>query len=231
MPTTLTTLIAATRSILNETTTRFFSDAEITTWLNDGCRDIARRAEVIQQFNTSVAAVAAQAKYALPTDIIRVHRVEYVPTGQTQTYTLMASTEQELDQVFGINQDQQGVYPQYYAIWGYPGGTGAAALKMRVYPVPAIAGTFNIFYYAVPAAMVNGSDVAIIPEGWQDLLVLYAEYAARRKDQRPDWSDAKQLYDEKIEELIEVTRKWHDQAGSVSVGGNNVPSWLYSFDW
>ena len=231
MSVTLTTLISRVRSNVNESTSRFWSDAEITTWLNDGCKDIARRTETIQHFDTTVTAVVGTAKYALPSDVIRVHRVEYTPTGQTQIYMLQASTEQELDQVFGINQAQQGAYPLYYAIWGYPGGSGAAALMMRVYPVPSQGGTFNIFYYAVPPDMVTGTDVATIPTGWEDMLVQYCEAEAKRKDQRPDWAEAKKLYEEKIQDMVDVTRKWHDQAGSVSVGSYAVPSWLYNFDW
>lgn len=228
---TLTTLLSRVRSNINETTARFFTDAELTTWLNNGCKDIARRAEVIQHFDTTVSAIAGTNKYALPTDVIRVHRVEFMPTGQTQIYPLQASTQQELDQVFGTNQAQQGTTPLYYAIWGYPGGVGAAALTMQVYPVPATSGTFNIFYYAVPVDMVGGTDVAQIPAGWEELLVLYCEYNARRKDKQQDWEDAKKIYEEKVQEMVDVTRQWHDQASSVSVGNTMVPSWLYSFDW
>lgn len=228
---TLLELRTAVRAVLDEVSARFWPDSQLNIWINGGCRDIARKAEVIQQFNTSISAVAGTAKYPLPTDVIRVHRVEFVPTGQNQIYTLMASTDQEMDQVWGINQNQQGIYPQYFTIWGYPGGAGAAALTLKLYPVPSQPGTLNVYYYSVPTTLVADTDVATIPTGWQDIVAMYCEYNARRKDRDPTWQDVKKMYDDKIEELVESSRQWHDQAGSVSVGMSNVPSWLYSFDW
>ena len=219
------------RPVLDEATARFWTDAQLNIWINAGCRDIARRAEMIKNFNTSISPTVGTPKYPLPTDVLRVHRVEFQPTGQTQIYTLMASTDQEMDQVWGINQNQQGIYPQYYTLWGYPGGTGAAQLQIKLYPVPSQTGTLNVYYYGVPTPMVADTDPAQIPEGWQDLLVMYCEYEARRKDRDPLWQDVKQMYDEKVGEMIATTRELHDQASSVTVGMNNVPSWLYSFDW
>jgi len=57
----------------------YWSAAELRVWVNDAVRDIARRAEVILEFNSSLDAVVGQAKYNLPNDVIRVHRIEFIP--------------------------------------------------------------------------------------------------------------------------------------------------------
>lgn len=230
MPATLLQLRTAVRANLDETVERFWLETQLNIWINAGCRDIARRSETIQNFNTTINVSPLAFKLALPSDVLRVHRVEYQPTGQTQIYTLQASTDQEMDQVWGINQTQTGIYPQFYTIWGIPGGAGTAQFLIKLYPLPSQSGILNLYYYGTPTTMVADGDTAQIPEGWQDLLPLYCEYEARRKDRDPLWSDVKAIYEEKVTQLVDTTRQWHDQASTVSVGMSNVPSWLYSFD-
>src|SRR5262245_54718114 len=224
MPTTLSMILADVRSRLDERITpRFWTDAELTTWINESLRDISRRTETLQQFSTTVSITPSQNKYTLPANVIRVHRVEFVPSGAQQTYTVQASTYQEMDQIWGISQNmQQSSYPYYYVLWGF-----TPSLVLQLYPVPAQAGNLNLFYYRLPAVLVSSSDVAEIPEGWHDLCSLYCEFVAKRKDRDPTWQEAKQLYDDTITQMIEITRQWHDQARTISVGVNSVPEWLY----
>jgi len=237
MPQALSDAIRRVRSKVDETTVRFWTDTEITDWINDGLRDIARRAEDLQSFNTSVSAVVGTAKYALPSDVVRVHRVEFVPTGSTQTYPVRPSTYQEMDQVWGINQVQQSSYPSFFVIFGYPGGTGASAHQIQCYPVPAQTGTFNIIYYRLPYRFLdpiaNPGELAKsleVVEGWDDAVVEYAGYQALKKDRNPLWKDMKEEYEEKMQYLIDVTRQWHDQQRFVMTSTMmGQPQWLYEF--
>lgn len=223
MPVTLLALRTDVRSRLDESSARFWTDSELNNWINEGLRDVSRQSETIQSFNTTITAVANQAKYAMPQDVIRVHRIEFVPSGATQTYPVQPSTYQEMDQVWGINQLSQTMsYPYNYVLWGFPPN-----LTVQFYPVPATPGTFNIFYYRLPHTLTNDTDIAEIPEGWHDLVALYCEFVARRKDKDTTWQDAKQLYDQTLTSLIERTRQWHDQARTITVGYNAVPEWLY----
>ncbi len=227
MTQTLTTLLASTRSLLNEPTARLWSDSEITTWLNEACRDLARRTEDLQVFDTSITAGPGTRAYALPAAIHRLHRVEFAPSGSTLVYPLKPSSFDEMDPVMGINPALQSSYPYYWFLWGYP-----PTLTLYVYPVPAQAGVFNLFFYKPPTAMVSGSDLADVPNGWEDLLVTYAEYRARRKNRDPIWSDVKAEYEEKLAEMIDVTRQWHDQARHIiTESGLGIPSWLYEPSW
>lgn len=236
MPVTLQQLIDQTRSQLDETVSggRFWTDTELTRWINEGCRDIARRAEVIQSFSQTIPAIAGVNKYPLPANVIRIHRIEFVPAGQLQVYPLKASNHNEMDQVWGINQTTPSSYPSYFVIWGTPGMVMDSPLTLQVYPSPSQSGTFNIYYYRHPYRFVSAAapelaKQAEIPEGWDDLVVLFCEYQARRKDRDPTWQEAKSLYEERLGEMIDVTRQWHDQAQAFSTMGGAVPSWLYSY--
>lgn len=241
MPTTLADVIRRSRSIIDESLAIFWTDTELTDWINDGLRDMARRAEDLLDYNTSIAAVAGSATYPLPADVIRVHRIEFVPINSTQTYPIQASSYQEMDQVWGIYQLQQSSYPSFFVIRGFPGGgqsgSNDSRLMAQFYPVPAQSGTFNIFYYRLPYRFLDPithpeelAKTVELPEGWDDLLVMYAEYNALRKSREERWKDAKAMYEEKIEFLINVTRDYHDQGHFfITANRTNVPSWLYSF--
>jgi hypothetical protein len=223
MPVNLAFLISDVRSRLDEVTPRFWQDTELTNWINEGLRDISRRTETIQSFWQAINTSPNIAKYPLPPDVIRIHRLEFVPAGTNVTYPIQASTYQEMDQVWGINQQSQTMsYPYNYVLWGFPPN-----LMMQLYPVPAQSGTLNLFYYRLPALLINPTDIAEIPEGWHDLIAIYCEVVARRKDKDDQWKDTKQIYDERLNQMYENTRQWHDQARAMTIGYNAVPEWLY----
>lgn len=238
MPVILSDVIRRVRSILDEATANFYTDTQITDWINDGARDLARKSEDLLTFSTAIAVLAGTAKYTLPTDVIRLHRAEFVPTGQTQIYPVQASTHQELDLVWGVNQAIQSSYPSYFVTNGYPGGVGSSLFQVQLYPVPAQTGTLNIFYYrlpyrfldpiANPAELVKTVEVV---EGWDDLIVHYAEWNALRRDREDRWAEAKALYDSELDYLLNVTRNYHDQSQMMTNAmRTNVPGWLYEFD-
>jgi hypothetical protein len=222
MTTTLGAVRTDVRNRLDETVARFWSDAELNIWINEGLRDVSRRTETLEQF-TNFTLTANIVKILLPPDLIRIHRCEFNPTGTTQLYPVQPSTYQEMDQVWGINQVSQTMsYPYNYVLWGFPPN-----LLLQMYPVPAQGGTLNVFYYRLPKTLVNDGDILEIPEGWYDLIPLYCEYVARRKDKDDTWKDAKSIYDERINFMYDMTRQWHDQARSITIGYNAVPEWLY----
>lgn len=190
-------------------------------------RDVSRRTETIEEFFTSITLLPGVNIVSMPPDILRVHRLEYVPTGESQNtvYPINLTTYAELDQVWGIMQNSPMNYPSYAAFWGF-----APNMKMKLYPVPSQSGSLNVFYYRLPKKATADTDIIEVRVGWEDLIVLYCEYVARRKDRDPTWQEAKVLYEEKLEEMINVTRQWHDQAQVITVGNSAIPQWLYSFD-
>lgn len=254
--TTLFDIIRRIRSQLSEKTPHLFADYELTDWVNDACRDQSRRAEDLQNFSAQIGAIPAQAKYVMPLDMTRVHRVEYVPTGSTLTYPVYHSTYEEMDQIWGINQLIQSSYPSYYVLWGTPNGVGDNQLQMQFFPVPSASGIFNIFYFRLPyrfdannvlanpntnwvsspstlssGASAEYSKTLDIVEGWDDLIKDYVVYKALMKDRSPEWQMYRDQYELNMEHMIDVTRQWHDQQRMIMTSSRvNQPQWLYEFE-
>jgi hypothetical protein len=175
MPVTLSDTIRRVRSLLNEPQPRLFTDTELTDWINDGLRDVARRAEVLITNDDTInippysenpsapvptyplnlgtppnnlGAIPVPATYS---DIIRINRVEFQVAGDSsQIYPLEASTQQYLDQIWNIDQLSTMSYPAYWCTRGYPGGVGRNAFVIQIFPNPAQGGNLNIFYYRLP---------------------------------------------------------------------------------
>jgi len=227
---TMTELLTQTRARLDEATSGFWTDPQLRTWIMEGARDIARRAEVLQTTDT-IAGLADVQSYACPDDVIRVYRAEWVNTGDTFTYPLDYQDYNNMDQVWWTGKTQGSNVPSFFTFWGYPPN-----LTITLYPKPSQAGTITLYYYKMPAPIdPNGtedSNTVETPMGWEDIITLYCEYNALRKDSDNRWSEAKTIYEEKLDEMIQVTRRWTDQAGLIVSNVNPfVPSWLYNDGW
>jgi len=260
MPQTLKDVIRRVRNKLNEpayptdptslfsisnTGQRFYTDTELTDWINDGLRDIARRAEDLITYDQTITVPAytlgsPTPVFPLPLDLIRIHRMEFVPAAQsTYSYPLQPSTAYEMDAVWGTYQTNPASYPMFYVTRGYPGGLGRNQFTFQLYPLPSQAGTINIYYYRLPVRLsdpvVDSSQYNILldmVEGWEDLIVSFTYYQALIKARNPAWKDMKLEYEEKVAQMIDQTRSYHDQAHMMSaVSGVTTPYWLYSPDW
>ncbi len=230
--TTLGTLAEEVRDRLDESTAKFWGDAQIRKWINEAVRDIARRAEVFE-VSADLNGVQGQKEYTLAQDVIRVHRVEYVADkndANSRIYAMEYRDFNSMDAVWWTQQSSTGLHPCYFTLWGYPPN-----LKMIVYPQPYDSnGKFVVHYFKVPADLAtdgseDGSTVTL-PTGWDALVIFYAEYVALRKDADQRWVEAKQLYEEQLGEMIDRTRRWSDQADAIQWNGSLLPSWLYAGD-
>lgn len=222
---------------------KMYTDTELTEWINDGLRDVSRRAEdLVTNAQASIpipAAVINQFTGAVPTfplqtDVIRLTRVEFVPVQQTnQIYRVEPSTQNEMDQIWGTYQQNTSTYPRWYVLLGYPGGTGPNLFQIQLYPCSSQSGNLNVYYYRLPVYILdpvaNPSQYNVtldIIVGWEDVVVDFAVYNAFKKQRNPDWAQRKAEYEEKVAQMIDVTRKFHDQQSYVSYGTNMLPSWL-----
>lgn len=231
MPVTAQTLIVDIRSRLDEISARFWTDQELLAWANEGVRDVSRRTETYELFTQNIMAVSGQARVPMPTDCLRIHRVEYQPTTSStmpQVYPMELATQYELDQRWGSWQTQQRSYPGYACFWGRPPN-----LVMQVWPVPSQGGNYNLFYYGLPAPMASMTDIALVSEGWWDLVEDYCTSRALMKDRDPRWKDYKGAYEEGVANLVDVSRKHHDQGGVIIRGSGGGPLFPYgpSGDW
>ena len=222
MAETLTNLLADLRSRLDETTATFWTDAELTRWLNEGAREVARRTECLQSTHQQNV-TANTGDYTAPTNVIRIYRVEYWRSTNDVTpleYRDLASVPWSFDRA------QSSPRPLYYTLWGIP-----PTLTISLFPKPSetVTNGLRCWFYRMPTAMTTGANNVDLPDGWHELPVLYAEYVAMRKDRLPQWQEAKAAFDEKVQEMIVLTHRWSDQVPNYvgePTGWGGLPHWL-----
>jgi hypothetical protein len=225
MTVSLVTARTEVRSLLDEPNPQFWSNAEINSWLNQGAQDIARQAQALWM-QVTVPAVPLQQFYALPTDFLGIHRIEYVLQHSNQTYTLEFRGIKTMDEVWGILHQLPAAFPQAFFLWndtGLPGGQP----YFGVYPVVAAPGTFNVYYYR--NALVAGTDTALldVTPAYEDIAYEYAVFKAKRKDRDPSWQEAKAIYDGQLMSMFNKTSRFSDQGDQFTSGVPNWPLYLY----
>lgn len=224
---TLGLIATMVRDRLDELVPAFWTEEQIRRWINEGCQDIARRSQTLQTSST-ISAVAGTQSYTLPATVLQVNRIEYKRTGDSNVYALEFRENNTMDPIWFLGKTIHRATPTYYTTWGYP-----PTVTMLLYPTPDAAGTITVYYYkqATQLATDGSADSSSvdIPQGWEDLLIDYAEYSALRKDGDPTWKDAKSIYEQKLDEFIKLTRQWSDQETFMSnVGaGGGAMGWLY----
>jgi len=222
MPTTLAQAQVIISEALDDPNNDYFSTTQLTNWINEGCMDIARRSQTLQS-QSAIAVAALENIITMPSNLLAIHRIEFIPTGQTtQTYPVTYRAVNDMDQVWGINQQVQSSYPQFYTPWANP-----PDLTIQLFPVPSMAGSLTVWYYRTASPCVNPTDSLDVVEGFQSLVYLYAEYMAKRKSADPTWKDAKQIYEDEFTDLLNKTRSFTDQAGTFTTGPGWLPYWLY----
>ena len=157
---TLVALRTKVRRRLDENTARFWADEDLNDWINEGAREVARRAEVLQHTST-INAVGGVQQYSLPNDTYRVHRVEWSRDG-TQSTTLEYRDFNSMDEVWWSSQRTSRGDPYWFTMWGFP-----PQLNLIVYPTPDvnIASAFKVFYYRLPGLALADAQVVEIPGG------------------------------------------------------------------
>jgi hypothetical protein len=65
-----------------------------------------------------------------------------------------------------------------------------------------------------------------IIEGWEDMVVDYALMKGLLKRQDQSWKDIKDMYEAKIENIINQTRQFHDQPQYITYDTMVMP-WAY----
>ena len=234
---TLTSALSTVRSMLDEPSPQFWTDAELTTWLNEACTDIARRSETLRTV-ANITVTAGTQSYAAPSDTYRIYRIEFTPTGGILTYTLEYRGMEGMDQYWGNLQNQPASFPALYTLWYSPVSAAQAGtptptqMMIKTYPVPAQNGTLIVYYYrlVVPVSTTAESHTLDCLPGWEDIAYDYTVYKALRKDADPRWKDQHDLYEARLLDMIDRTRSWTDQPDYFSTGPTGQPAWLLGGD-
>jgi hypothetical protein len=198
----------------------------------DGLEDIAREAECLLATGT-IAAVAGTQTYACSSLVpspIRIHRIEFQRSGDSTKYPLEYKDFLVMDDIWSTSQAQSQGTPVYWTGWGF-----FPSLTLYLYPTPSAAGTIRLFYYRLPTRLSNSgsadSTTVEVPDGFENIAVDFAEYHALRNDRDPRWSEARALYAERLQNLIDKTIRPSDQPGHFVTGsGAAIPYWLYAME-
>jgi hypothetical protein len=217
----LPTTLANVRSLLDEPAAQFWSDAELTNWINQGCAEVARRVEW-KRTTAQIPVTINTQQYTAPIDVYRIYRLEFVPTSSNLTYTVEFRGYMEMDQIWGINQQWPASYPLYYTLWKVP-----PTMNIILYPVPSQNGTLTVYYYQEVTPASGSANIDCL-SGWEDVVEDYAVYRALRKDADPRWQEFKGTYEDKLVAMMNSTRTFQDQAGTFTTGQAALPSWLVS---
>ena len=224
MAVTLTNAVSEVRSLIDEPVAQFWSDSELEGWLNEGCANIQREVECFQKGPTTVSATANVQNYLCPPDLLRIHRLEFVPNDNTSyTYSLEFRGYNEMDALWGNLKTLPSAYPQNYTLWNNPDNTGVSGtgLSILLYPVPQVDGVLNLYYLRTIAEAVSGSDYLDVLPNWEDTAYNYAAYRALRKDADPRWKEFRDEFTMQIEQMKTVTRTYTDQGNFFSTGQQN----------
>lgn len=157
-------------------TSGFYSNSEITQWLNDGVEDICLDIEPLAR-NATVNIVADTHEYALPCDIINVRFAMYGGTGEW-----VKLSECKYEDLFDNNSDwedttnlsNESVPSMFYWRGNIVG----------LYPIPGAALTagLRIYYTYIPTEMSDDADETGLDFWLDKAVVKYAVYKCRLKD-------------------------------------------------
>ena len=169
----------------------YFTTAQVQFWLNNAQREVQKK--LLQtpgnwyNLRQNTATVQFQSDYVLPSNFVKIHRVELVLSGTAPNEVkgpISFITPNELDML------QTGP--------GTPSCCYILQNTLSIYPAPDTANqTLRIYYSYLVADMVNPTDVPDCPYQYQELIGLLAARDAFIKDQRdPAPLDAKiMVYD------------------------------------
>ena len=174
MALTLADCILHVRDLLNESSAAFFTDAELTRFIQQGTLDISTVARCIEAVG-SLTMVTNDPDYSLPTGTIDVSHALWLPT-RAGLRKITPSLQGE------ASTDLTGSVPLRYYIW---------SSLCYIEPVPnstANGQTVGIYY------SLATQDVTLLPDSYQLLAIHYACYRAKLKDHR--YQEATVLYSE-----------------------------------
>lgn len=154
------------RDLLGEATAAFYSDTEITLWLNDGQYDVASKGLCLESVQAlSIASARTVAVTIVP---VKVLYVEYVPSSGTPIGLV------EITPLMIGHVDISGAAPQYWYPWG-----GYIGIE----PKPAATYSLNAYTAILPqATLSNSTDEPTIQPEFIPLMVQYAYIQGLIKD-------------------------------------------------
>jgi hypothetical protein len=157
----LTNLLVSIRRLLQEATASFWTDAQLTQYINDGISFIAETTGCYRTIKT-VSTVALIRTVALTG--YKCIAVEYDNKALIKIVPIQVG-HAKLD----------GVIPQYWFEYGS---------NIGIEPIPPAIYSLTLYVADIPPALVNGVDVPVIPYSLQGLIVYFAVSRALEQDKK-----------------------------------------------
>lgn len=214
MAMTLGSLVTQVGQRVDDTAHRRFTAVELRTWINEGCREIARRSECL--YTTGTVAVSAGTQTVTgPDDIVRIHHVTFTLDNDNQVFPLDYYDLRDMDNIWGTYRATESAYPSFYTTWLNP-----PDLEITLAPVPSSAGDLQVYYYRFPTVLsTQGSDDNVdvdLPTGWEDLSADYACAKCAQKDRKLDemqmWM---QSFTDRLKALMDTAVRYNDSPGQI----------------
>jgi hypothetical protein len=227
MPTTVAAATTALRDLLDETTAAQWTDVQLRRWLNEGIRDIARRTRHYWDTDT-IDTAADDGEYTVAEDVLHIKHVYFTPDGDTsRDIPLEPRAFEAMNQVWWDRQDQSSGYPVFFTTFGY-----APTLTIKLFPVPSVPGTLTLHVIRLPAELdvTSGTGNIDVPTGWLEVAYDYAEYKALRKDRDPRWQEAYNLYEAKIQDIIDMGEYINAPGEFIPTTTGMLPNWLVGWE-
>lgn len=226
----MTQAIVEVRALVDEITQAFWTDDQLTSWINQGCEDVASRAETNWN-EVDINVTAGVQTYAFPTDFLNAHRAQFTiggtNQGSQQTLNLTYRRMNAMDENWGILQNLPNSWPNFFTIRG----NRPRGVFLMLWPAPGAPGVLTVFYYrqAQPVTVASGDNIDMAP-GWERIVFDYAVYKAFRASKDPTWQDAFKLYETNLQEMISKTRDYTDLPDVVTSENINWMSWMWGAD-
>ncbi len=158
----------------------FYTDDNLTQWLNDGADDIALNLEP-KVTSATITTLAATTEYALPDNLISIKTALYYDSSAAQWRELQETSYLELFRSNpGWESDTVALIPHMW-YWRPEGVIG-------VYPQP-VSGTndgLRVIYTVRPDEMVDDEDTTTMPNYLDKAVILYAVFRAKLKDRNDE---------------------------------------------
>lgn len=221
MSVTLLTARTEVRALLDESVPAYWTNTQLNSWINQGCEDIARRAEILWQ-EVVIAVTPNVQEYNFPSDFLTAHRAEFSPTNSSQTVAMEFRAINSMDEIWGILHNLPAAWPQYFTIRGNNYG-----YFLMMYPAPGASGSMTVYYYRQAVTVTLDANFIDTLSGWENIVYDYACYKALRASKDPTWQQAYELYEKSLTEMIAKTRNMTDLGDTMTTG---IPQWpVYAY--
>lgn len=157
----------------------YFTTTQVGVFLNNALREVQKQllqaGEMYYLKTVETTTVADQQDYVLPSDFLKLHRLEYVTDGSTAT-TEVTKMLQRLT----LNQSDM-----FSLKVGTPAAYTIKKNRLSLYPIPDTANkVMRLFYSYRVAAMVNTTDEPDCPSEFEEYLAILAAESCFIKDDR-----------------------------------------------